>query len=133
MRYFKKFNDLEWKSPSYENSTKENSFVLKKVLVHKPTFVKDKDLQFVNWSQLDAGKSITAHYHTNLDEIIICLSGDAHVKIESDEIYKMDAGSVIHVEPGEVHDIVAGKDIFVYVTIGFKPSEEPEGKTFKAD
>ncbi len=123
-------NKLKFIPAGHEDS--ENPSVLKKVLI---SFGEQKikgRVQMVNWARLLAGKSFTPHYHEDMDEIFIILSGrNICVKVGSlsDILYQGDA---IFIPRKTVHrmDNNSNKDID-YIALGI--SSGKGGKTVNVE
>ncbi|MCL4338788.1 cupin domain-containing protein [Patescibacteria group bacterium] len=72
----------------------KNPSVLKKVLISFGEQRIKGRIQMINWAKLLAGKNFTPHYHEDMDEIFIILSGrNIRVKVGSlsDVLYQGDA------------------------------------------
>ena len=109
-------NKLTFVPASHENP--KNPGVFKKVLFTKKDFTTQGSIQMINWARLPEGKSFQSHYHEDMDEVFIILSGKARIKINDEEniIKKNEAifipAKAIHymknVGETDVHYIVIG-------------------------
>ena len=58
----------------------------------------------VNWARLPAGKEFAAHYHEDMQEIFIILSGEALIRVDDQEA-TLGQGDAVLIEPREVHQM----------------------------
>ena len=87
-----KFNDLDFIPSSHEDQNSPG--VLKKVLFSKDN-ITEGNIQMINWSKMPIGRSFNPHYHEDMDEIFIILSGKAKIKIGDKEEVLEKGDSVI--------------------------------------
>ncbi len=100
--------------------------VLKRVLAGKSELLNGR-VQMVNWSWLPAGRAFRAHYHEDLQEVFVIISGRAKMTVDGDTT-ELVAGDAIVIEPREVHSMSAsGKQDVFYVVFGI--STEQGGRT----
>ncbi|MFO0428588.1 MAG: cupin domain-containing protein [Planctomyces sp.] len=77
--------------------------VLKRVIADRH-LLHAGQVPMLNWSRLPAGSSFRRHYHEDMQEIFILLSGCVVMNVE-DESVTMNAGDTVIVEPREVHEM----------------------------
>jgi mannose-6-phosphate isomerase-like protein (cupin superfamily) len=102
--------------------------VLKKVLLKKGDIDLNKsELQMINWAKMKPGKRFEAHYHEDMAEIFIIISGQASIKV-GDHLESLEKGDLIYIREKEIHEMRnTGKKDFLYLAIGF--SFGNKGKT----
>ena len=100
--------------------------VLKKVLAVKDDLVSGR-VQMVNWAKLPKGKSFANHYHEDMTEILIILSGRIKFIINNEETV-VEKGDMVIVGQKESHQAqnIDGSDA-EFISIGI--SQEKGGKT----
>ena len=117
-------DQIEFVPASHEDPTDPG--VLKRVLANKNHLI-DGRVQMVNWSRLPVGKSFQAHYHEDMQEVFIIVSGSVEMTV-ADMTCSLDAGDAILISPREVHSM---KNVCVtdvnYIVFGI--STEQGGKT----
>ena len=100
--------------------------VLKKVLATKHQ-LQDGHVQMINWSLLPVGSSFRPHYHEDMQEVFIMVSGDAEMTV-AEEVVPLQTGDMMIVEPREVHTMRnTGSTDVVYIVLGI--SSEQGGQT----
>ena len=77
--------------------------VLKRVLATRDELL-DGRVQMINWARLPAGSSFRAHYHQDMEEVFIILSGRVCVTVDGKE-EELSAGDAIVISPNEVHQM----------------------------
>jgi mannose-6-phosphate isomerase-like protein (cupin superfamily) len=100
--------------------------VWKKVL-----FLRDElqpgTVQMVNWARLPAGNRFAAHYHEDMQEIFIIISGEAEMEVAGATL-TLGRGDAIAVDRCEVHRMTnRGSEDVEYVVVGITGNEG--GKT----
>jgi mannose-6-phosphate isomerase-like protein (cupin superfamily) len=55
--------------------------IVKKVLFNKNDLIKGQ-IMMINWSKMAPGKSFSAHYHEDMDEVFIMIQGKAEIRID---------------------------------------------------
>ena len=104
----------------------QNPGVLKKILAKRDALM-DGRIQMINWALLPAGKAFEAHYHEDMQEIFIMLSGEAQITID-DETETLAKGDAVIIPPQAVHVMKnLGKIDVEYIAIGI--SREGKGQT----
>jgi mannose-6-phosphate isomerase-like protein (cupin superfamily) len=75
-------------------------------------------LQMINWARLPAGSSFAAHYHEDMQEIFIILSGEACMDVAGESMVLV-RGDAIAIDPREVHRMTnRGSEDVEYVVVG---------------
>lgn len=116
--------DLEFIPASHEDPN--NPGVLKKVLARRADLA-EGNIQMINWALLPVGKSFEPHYHEDMEEVFIILSGEVETTIdgESDKLYK---GDLVIIPAQAVHQMKnLGRNEAEYVAMGI--SNTGTGKT----
>lgn len=75
-----KGSSLSFVPASHEDPKNPGS--LKKVLFRKEDFAAGGSLQMINWALLPAGKHFAPHYHEDMEEVFIIISGKARITID---------------------------------------------------
>ena len=104
--------------------------------VWKKVFFQQDDLrpgriQMVNWARLPSGNTFAPHYHEDMQEIFVILSGETRIRVSHEE-HTLHRGDAVRIDPGEVHQMWNdGRDDVEYLAIGIAGSER--GRTVLAD
>lgn len=95
------FTDLAFIPASHEDPN--NPGVLKKVLARRSDLA-EGNIQMINWAMLPTGKSFSPHYHEDMEEVFIILSGEVEITIdgESDKLFK---GDLVIIPSRAVHQM----------------------------
>lgn len=119
-----RFKDLEYVPASHEDP--KNPGVLKKVLFVKDNFIKGR-VQMINWALLPKGKSFQKHYHEDMEEVFILVSGKALMTVNGQDL-EMEKGDVLIVPIKGIHTMInkTNEDI-EYMVVGI--TSEQGGKT----
>ncbi|MEI6125953.1 MAG: cupin domain-containing protein [Pseudomonadota bacterium] len=100
----------------------ESPGVLKKILLRKDDCM-DGRVQMVNWALLPGGKAFQAHYHEDMQEIFIIMSGRAKIAVAAEEEF-LEAGDTVVVPAGSVHRMEnTGCDDVAYIVIGISSGQ----------
>ena len=114
MRFIKS-TDMTFVAASHEDP--KNPGVLKKVIATKEQ-VLDGSVQMINWAQLPVGSSFRRHYHEDMEETFVVVTGRAEMRVENDTL-EVSTGDTVVVSPGEIHEMKNVGDIPVeYIVIG---------------
>lgn len=107
--------DLDYVPASHEDA--RDPGVWKKVLLGKPDLVAGA-VQMINWALLPAGKIFRAHYHEDMQEVFVIVSGAARIRI-GEETGELAAGDAVVIPAGAVHVMEAsgGRDV-EYIALG---------------
>ena len=117
-------NDLPFVPASHEDP--RDPGVLKKILFQRNDLI-EGNVQMINWALLPPGKSFRSHLHESMDEIIIMLSGEAQMTIES-ESETLTRGDAVIVPMKAIHEMKnTGTDPVEYIVLGIV--QKPGGKT----
>ncbi len=118
------FGDQEFVAAGHEDPA--NPGVWKKVLFRRDDLQPGR-IQMVNWARLPPGRTFAAHYHEDMQEIFIVLSGATRIRAgDQDAVLKM--GDAVLIEPREVHQMWNDGDEDVdYLAIGIAGG--PDGDT----
>ena len=101
---------------SHEDPTHPGA--VKKVLFTKNDFNQKGRIQMINWGRLPKGKSFRAHYHEDMDEVFVMISGVVKLYINYEEAI-IKGGDAIIVPLKSIHKMVnVGKGYAEYLVIG---------------
>lgn len=119
-----RFQSINYKPASHEDPNDPG--VYKKILV-KRNAIQDGHLQMINWAKIPVGKSFAKHYHQDLQEVFIIISGMGHIVVD-DQQAELKPGDVVVIDPHEKHSMKnTGEDLLEYIVIGVAVGQE--GKT----
>ena len=100
--------------------------MLKKVLLEKADLQPGR-VQMVNWASLGVGKRFARHYHEDMQEIFILVSGEAKITVGR-EAAILRRGDTVVIDAREIHEMEnAGSETVEYLAIGI--TTEAGGKT----
>ena len=107
-----------------------NPGVLKRVLATRDDLLGGR-VQMLNWARLPGGRAFRPHYHEDMEEIFIVVSGRAEITID-DGHESLEPGDAVLVPIGSVHTMKnVGKDDVEYLVVGITSGEG--GKTIVFD
>lgn len=110
------FSSIPFQPASHEDLKKPG--VYKKVLYTFKDFGVNGNMQMINWASLRKGQSFKAHYHEDMDEIFIIISGSVQIKLGSTEVI-LEKGDSILIPAKISHKMINnGKVIVNYLVIG---------------
>jgi mannose-6-phosphate isomerase-like protein (cupin superfamily) len=122
--YFIRAVDLELIPASHEDPLDPG--VLKKILVGKG-IIQRGDVQMVNFAVMPISKKFNLHYHEDMDEVFILVSGNAQMKVGS-EIFVMNPFDTVVVPATFPHEMAnIGGTPVTYIVFGVSRGEG--GKT----
>jgi mannose-6-phosphate isomerase-like protein (cupin superfamily) len=112
----------------------KNPGVLKRVIATQQNFQAGQ-VQMLNWAQLPVGSSFQPHYHEDMQEVFVLLSGVVTMtvrKFNSDhsakECITMRTGDTVMIDPTEIHQMQNIGDVVAeYIVFGI--SSQKGGKT----
>lgn len=108
--------DLKFIPASHEDQ--KDPGVLKKVLFKTNDFSKKGRIQMINWAKLKKEKSFIPHFHEDMDEVFIIISGKVRMRIDNEEevLEKRDA---VFVPMKSIHQMenIGNSDI-CYIALG---------------
>lgn len=117
-------SELEFIPASHEDPERPGS--LKKVLARR-TDLDAGNIQMINWALLPMEKSFESHYHQDMQEVFIILSGKVSITIDK-ETEALHTGDMVIIPQRAVHQMKnIGKKDVEYIAIGI--SQEGKGKT----
>ena len=117
-------SEIEFVPASHEDPNQPG--VLKRVLAKREELL-DGRVQMINWARLPAGSAFRAHYHEDMEEMFIILSGQVDMTVNG-QTQRLLAGDAISIAPREVHTMlnVTDQDLD-YLVLGI--STEAGGQT----
>ena len=94
-----------------------NPGVLKRVLATRDDLL-GGCVQMLNWARLPGGRAFRPHYHEDMQEVFVIISGQARMRVD-DETVLLAAGDAIVVDPRQVHEMENDTDRDVdYIVFG---------------
>jgi mannose-6-phosphate isomerase-like protein (cupin superfamily) len=80
-------------------------------------------MRMVNWARLPAGSTFTPHYHEDMQEIFIILSGTTRIRV-GDEESTLRRGDAVLIDRYEIHQMWnEGSEDVEYLAIGIAAGE----------
>ena len=103
--------------------------VLKRVIATHELFQQGR-VQMLNWARLPAGNSFQPHYHEDMQEAFVLISGQVQMVVNQ-TVCQMKPGDTVLVSPGEIHQIINhGEQDAEYIVFGISAGKN--GKTVVA-
>ena len=103
-----------------------NPGVLKRVIATKDDF-QAGHVQMLNWSRLPVGSSFQLHYHEDMQEVFVLLTGCVTMKC-GEQTVTMRVGDTVIIQPGEIHQMRNQGDVVAeYIVFGI--SSQKGGRT----
>ena len=100
--------------------------VLKKVLVKRDELIQGR-IQMINWARMEVGKAFESHYHEDMEEVFVILTGRAEIVVDG-ERGELEAGDAVLIPVRGVHQMRnMGSEVVEYIALGV--SNEQGGKT----
>jgi mannose-6-phosphate isomerase-like protein (cupin superfamily) len=91
--------------------------VYKRVILRREELL-DGRVQMINWARLPPGRSFRAHYHEDMEETFVIISGTCRMEVDG-QSFALGPGDTLVVSPGEVHAMHHGGDEPVeYLVVG---------------
>ena len=119
-----RLNKLNYEPSSHEDPKSPGA--LKKVMLAKDDLVPGR-VQMINWAKIPARKSFAGHYHEDMEEIFIILSGKVKITVGKEKEV-VERGDLVVVPASMVHIMENLTDDDVeYLAIGV--SGQKGGKT----
>ncbi len=113
-------NEIPFIPASHEDQDRPG--VLKRVLAKREELI-DGRVQMINWARLPAGSSFRAHYHEDMEETFIILSGHVEVNVNG-QAHDLTSGDAIIIGPREVHMMTNMTEEDVeYIVVGISTGE----------
>lgn len=111
-----------------------NPGVLKRVIAAQRDFQAGQ-VQMLNWAQLPVGSSFQPHYHEDMQEVFVLLSGVVTMKVRklnsddsAGDCITMRPGDTVIIDPTEIHQMQNIGDVVAeYIVFGI--SSQKGGKT----
>ena len=108
----------------------KNPGVLKRVIATQREFQVGQ-VQMLNWAQLPVGSSFQPHYHEDMQEVFVLLSGIVTMKC-GEQTVTMQVGDTVIVSPEEIHQMQNVGDVVAeYIVFGI--SAQKGGRTVVVD
>jgi mannose-6-phosphate isomerase-like protein (cupin superfamily) len=116
-------SQLKFIPASHEDPKNPGS--LKKVIARRAD-LDQGNIQMINWALLPVGKSFELHFHEDMQEVFIILSGIAEIKIEK-ETETLNKGDLVIIPAKAVHQMIntGGKDV-EYIALGISKAGKGE-------
>ena len=113
-------SEIEFVPASHEDQ--ERPGVLKRVLAQKDDLI-DGRVQMINWASLPAGSSFRAHYHEDMEEVFIILTGKVEMTVNGAS-HELLPGDAILIAPREVHTMqnLTDQDL-EYIVLGISTGQ----------
>lgn len=106
-----------------------NPGVLKRVIAVAERF-QAGHVQMLNWARLPAGSSFRPHYHEDMQEVFVLISGSVRMQGPRQSL-EMSAGDTVIVDPREIHQMTnVGSQPADYLVFGI--SSQQGGRTVLA-
>ena len=113
-------NEIPFIPASHEDQDRPG--VLKRVLAKREELI-DGRVQMINWARLPAGSSFRAHYHEDMEETFIILSGHVEVNVNG-QAHDLTSGDAIIIGPRAVHMMTNMTEEDVeYIVVGISTGE----------
>ena len=108
----------------------ERPGVLKRVLATRDELI-DGRVQMINWASLPAGSAFRSHYHEDMEEVFIILTGKVEMTVDG-VANELSTGDAIVVAPHEIHAMrnLTDSDL-EYIVMGISTGQG--GKTIVVD
>ena len=118
----------EFVPASHEDPNKPG--VLKRVIATREGLL-DGRVQMMNWVRLPVGSSFRAHYHEDMQEAFLIMSGKVMMRVDQTEV-ELDVGDTLIVDPREIHTMKNVCDQEVeYIVVGISLGQN--GQTVVVD
>ena len=104
----------------------KNPGVLKRVIATQREFQAGQ-VQMLNWARLPVGSSFQPHYHEDMQEVFVLLTGIVSM-MGSDRTMTMRPGDTVIINPAEIHQMQNVGDVVAeYIVFGI--SAQKGGRT----
>lgn len=113
-------SEIKFVPASHEDQ--QNPGVLKRVLATRDDLI-DGRIQMINWASLPARSSFQSHYHEDMEEVFVILTGKVEMTVD-DQPHQLESGDAILIAPKEVHSMknLTDQDL-EYVVLGISTEE----------
>jgi mannose-6-phosphate isomerase-like protein (cupin superfamily) len=96
--------------------------VWKKVLFQRDE-LQPGTVQMINWARLPVGSSFSAHYHEDMQEVFVIVSGEAEMVV-ADQAVVLGRGDSIAIDRREIHRMTnRGREDVEYLVVGITGNE----------
>jgi len=120
MPTFLRFDDQAYVAAGHEDP--KSPGVWKKVFFQKDD-LRPGRIQMVNWARLPRGNTFAPHYHEDMQEMFVILSGETRIRVGQEE-HTLRRGDAVLIDPHEIHQMWNdGRDDVEYLAIGIAGSE----------
>ncbi len=110
------FDKLRFIPAGHEDD--KNPGVFKKILLTYKDITEGCRIQMINWAKLPIGNSFVSHYHEDMDEIFIIVSGIVNINIDN-ELSVLEKGDCVFIPMRKVHKMEnIGSEDVNYIVIG---------------
>ena len=114
-------SDLPFVPALHEDPEKPG--VWKKVLFRRDDFPGERKVQMVNWARLPAGGGFSEHYHEDMEEVFIMVSGTAEMRV-GEAVEKLVEGDAVIVPSGARHSMRnPGNEDAEFIVFGLSSGE----------
>ncbi len=114
------FDDQAYVAAGHEDP--KSPGVWKKVLFQQDDLQPGR-IQMVNWARLPSGKTFAPHYHEDMQEIFVILSGETRIRVGGEE-HTLRRGDAVLIDPREIHQMWNGSHEDVeYLAVGIAGGE----------
>lgn len=108
---------------------KDDPGVLKKALFEKNDFPLGSKIEMINWATLLKGKSFKSHYHEDMDEVFIIISGKLKIEIDGEKDF-LEKGDAVFIPMKKIHQMEnIDKEDAHYIVVGVSLGKN--GKTVR--
>ena len=104
----------------------QNPGVLKRVIATQSDILRGQ-IMMVNWSRLPGDSAFQSHYHEDMQEVFVLLSGHVRMTIDQQNM-ELQRGDTVIVEPREIHSMQNLQTTPAEYLV-FGVSTESDGKT----
>lgn len=77
--------------------------VLKRVIATHEQLLEGR-VQMLNWARLPVGGEFQRHYHEDMEEVFVLVSGQASMTVETETV-EMQPGDTVVIAPREIHSM----------------------------
>ena len=115
-----RFHEVETRPASHEDP--KAPAVLKKVLLAGEDLQEGR-VQMINWSTLLPGRAFRKHFHDNMEEVFVIVSGHARILVDEEEA-EITNGDAVVIPAGAVHSMEnLGPDSVEFISLGIAPGK----------
>ena len=115
-----RFQKVETRPASHEDP--EAPGVLKKVLLARED-LREGSVQMINWSTLLPGRTFRKHFHDNMEEVFVIVTGHARILVDDEEA-EISEGDAVVIPAGRVHTMKnLGQGNVQFISLGIAPGK----------